>query len=204
MMKSEKRKRMTVLDKEVEYRPLLMIIPRKRQDKEKPLHSDYQYAPWQDEMKEDWIKLHVETGLFDSYEEGEKCLNTFLKEEKTFKEQFVFVCDDQHQLLGSAGLWKGDHFGMDRLRIHYVSVSEKAQHKGIASSMVSRLIRIYDEMPSKYPLYLATQTNSYGAIAMYSHLGFTPYLGQWKSCTKEESEQNWEIATEILREKTKK
>lgn len=192
---------MTVLDKEVEYRPLLMIIPRKRQDREKELHKDYSYCQWEDSMKEQWVSLHVETGLFESKEEGEACLEDFLKEEENFKNQFLFVCDTNHQLVGSAGIWPGNHFGMKRLRVHYVSVSQVAQHKGIASSMVSRLIHMYDEMPSKYPLYLATQTNSYGAIAMYSHLGFTPYLGQWKDCSKEQSEENWEIATEILREK---
>ncbi len=195
---------MTVLDKEVEYRPLLMIICRKRIAHEKELDSAYSYVSWKDSMKEEWIHLHMETGLFESFEEGENCLNEFLKEKETFEKQFVFVCDQQGHLMASAGLWKGDHFGMDRLRIHYVSVSQKAQHKGIASAMVSHLVCLYDEMPSKYPLYLATQTNSYGAIAMYSHLGFTPYLGEWKNCSKEESERNWEIATEILREKTKK
>ena len=204
MMILEKRKTMTVLDKEVEYRPLLMIIPRKRQDQEKDLHKDYQYMPWQDSMKEEWIQLHLETGLFDSFEEGKTCLDTFLEEKEVFIKQFVFVCDVQGHLIASAGLWKGNHFGIERLRIHYVSVNQKAQHKGIASSMVSHLIRLYDEMPSKYPLYLATQTNSYGAIAMYAHLGFTPYLGEWKNCTKEESERNWELATEILREKSQK
>lgn len=33
--------------------------------------------PWQDSMKEEWIQLHLETGLFDSFEEGKAYLDTF-------------------------------------------------------------------------------------------------------------------------------
>lgn len=124
-------------------------------------------------------------------------MNSCKKKNNLFRN--FYLCNDQGELVGSAGLWQGNHFGQNRLRVHYVAVSESAQHQGIASAMVSKLIAMYDQIPSKYPLYLATQTNSYGAIAMYSHLGFTPYLGAWRDCSEAQSKDNWELATEILR-----
>ena len=36
--------------------------------------------------------------------------------------------------------------------------------------MLTKLCMMYDLIPSKYPLYLATQSQSYGAIKLYSRL----------------------------------
>ncbi len=70
-------------------------------------------------------------------------------------------------------------------RVHYVAVGLSAQHKKIAQAMLTKLCMMYDMIPSKYPLYLATQSQSYGAIKLYSRLGFTPYLGAYKGCTEQ-------------------
>ena len=59
----------------------------------------------------------------------------------------------------------------------------------------------YDEMPGKYPLYLVTQSQSYGAIALYARLGFTPYLGATDHEDADHTQEAWEKVTRILREK---
>lgn len=192
---------MTIVDKEVPFRQLIMVMPRKHIDKQKPLCDGYRYTKFKDSMKEDWAQLQCSVGLFDSISDAKNTLNSFLKDRKTFEKRFVFVVDLDNELVGSAGLWTGRYFDGNRLRIHYVAVREDAQHHGIGSSMILRLCKMYDSIPSKYPLYLVTQTNSYGAIALYSRLGFTPYLGAYNGCTREESEKNWELATQLLREK---
>ena len=90
-------------------------------------------------------------------------------------------------------------FEESRLRVHYVAVSLSAQHKKIAQAMLTKLCMMYDKIPGKYPLYLATQSQSYGAIKLYSRLGFTPYLGAYKGCTEQKSKNAWQNVTEILR-----
>jgi GNAT superfamily N-acetyltransferase len=104
-------------------------------------------------------------------------------------------------LCASAGLWPGTHFSAGRLRLHDVAVSLDHQRKGIAKAMIIHLARLYDQMPNKYPLYLATQSQSHDAIVLYSRLGFMPYMGQWSRRTKEESEEDWRQVTDILRQK---
>jgi ribosomal protein S18 acetylase RimI-like enzyme len=111
----------------------------------------------------------------------------------------LFVANENNELVGSAGLWFGNDFEESRLRIHYVAVSLSAQHKKIAQAMLTKLCMMYDTIPSKYPLYLATQSQSYGAIKLYSRLGFTPYLGAYKGCTEQKSKNAWQNVTEILR-----
>ena len=82
-----------------------------------------------------------------------------------------------------------------------MAVSLSAQHKKIAQAMLTKLCMMYDTIPSKYPLYLATQSQSYGAIKLYSRLGFTPYLGAYKGCTEQKSKNAWQNVTEILKSK---
>ena len=116
-----------------------------------------------------------------------------------FSKHFLFVVNENNELVGSAGLWFGNDFEESRLRVHYVAVSLSAQHKKIAQAMLTKLCMMYDMIPSKYPLYLATQSQSYGAIKLYSRLGFTPYLGAYKGCTEQKSKNAWQNVTEILR-----
>ena len=106
-----------------------------------------------------------------------------------------------NELVGSAGLWFGNDFEESRIHIHYVAVSLSAQHKKIALAILTKLCMMYGKIPGKYPLYLATQSQSYGAIKLYSRLGFTLYLGAYKGCAEQKSKNAWQNVTEILRYK---
>ena len=110
--------------------------------------------------------------------------------------------DDDDNLVGSAGLWYGSDFDESRLRVHYVAVSQSAQHQKIAQAMLTRLCIMYDSIPSKYPLYLVTQSQSYGAIKCYSRLGFTPYLGAYHGSSEQKSKQAWQSVMLILADRS--
>lgn len=193
---------MTVLDREVEFKKVLMVIARKTIHKEIPLKEGYSYADYEDSMYEDWCNLHLDTNMFENKEQAHDKLNQMLQEDKDFfKKNFLFVQDSSGKLVASAGLWKGKDFPGDRLRLHYVSVAQSAQHNRIAQAMITKLCMMYDAIPGKYPLYLATQSQSYGAIALYSKLGFTPYLGEYNGCSDKENEEAWQFTTDVMREK---
>ena len=102
-------------------------------------------------------------------------------------------------LAATAGLFPGHDFP-DRLRLHWVATGLNHQHRGLAKSIITALAKEYDRMPEKYPLYLSTQSQSYGAIKLYSRLGFQPYMGEYAGHTKEQSEDDWRIVTGVLRE----
>ena len=141
-------------------------------------------------------------GLFDSLAQAKEKWESMLKEDRAFFVQnFLFVADQQGELVASAGLWPGHDFEEKRLRVHFVAVKETAQHQKIAQSMLTKLCMKYDEMPGKYPLYLVTQSQSYGAIALYARLGFTPYLGATDHEDADHAQEAWEKVTQILREK---
>jgi len=193
---------MTILDKSVPFIRVLMVMPRKTVRKEIPLNTKYQYVKFDDTLKEAWCKLQLEVGLFDYLAQAKEKWESMLKEDRAFFVQnFLFVADQQGELVASAGLWPGHDFEEKRLRVHFVAVKETAQHQKIAQSMLTKLCMKYDEMPGKYPLYLVTQSQSYGAIALYARLGFTPYLGATDHEDADHAQEAWEKVTQILREK---
>lgn len=193
---------MTVLDKSVPFVRVLMVLPKKTIRKEVKLHEDYHYVLYDKSLNEAWCKVQYEAGLFDSISEARQKLASMLEEDADFFAQnFLFVADKTGEIVASAGLWFGHDFDVSRLRIHFVAVKEKAQHKKIAQSMLTKLCMKYDEMPGKYPLYLVTQSQSYGAIALYARLGFTPYLGATDHEDADHAQEAWEKVTQILREK---
>lgn len=195
---------MTILDRNVEFKKVLMVIARNTIKRETQLKEGYKYISFREELLDPWCKLHVKTGLFENMEQAKSKLDEMLQQDKDFfKENFLFVVNEANELVASAGLWIGKDFDGNRLRLHYISVDPNAQHNKIAHSMISHLCIKYDSIPGKYPLYLATQSQSYGAIALYSRMGFTPYLGEYNGCSQEENEAAWEYTTEILREKVK-
>ena len=193
---------MTVLDTSIPYEKVLMVMARKTICKEIELNPEFHYVEFDESLKEAWCKLQTEVCLFENLDEARKKWDSMLTRDRDFfSKHFLFVANEQNELVGSAGLWYGNDFEESRLRVHYVAVGLSAQHKKIGQAMLSKLCMMYDLIPSKYPLYLATQSQSYGAIKLYSRLGFTPFLGAYKGCTEQKSKNAWQNVTEILRSK---
>lgn len=194
---------MTVLDKNVPFIKVLMVISRKTIEKEIELNSKYHYVDFSEDLMVDWCKLQCEVNLFDSMKDAQDKWNQMIQRDKDlFSKHFLFVKDDNDNLVGSAGLWYGSDFDESRLRVHYVAVSQSAQHQKIAQAILTRLCIMYDSIPSKYPLYLVTQSQSYGAIKCYSRLGFTPYLGAYHGSSEQKSKQAWQSVTQILADRS--
>lgn len=194
---------MTVLDKNVPFIKVLMVISRKTIEKEIELNSNYHYVDFSEDLMVDWCKLQCEVNLFDSMKDAQNKWNQMIQRDKDFfSKRFLFVKDDDDNLVGSAGLWYGSDFDESRLRVHYVAVSQSAQHQKIAQAMLTRLCIMYDSIPSKYPLYLVTQSQSYGAIKCYSRLGFTPYLGAYHGSSEQKSKQAWQSVMQILADRS--
>ena len=190
---------MTVLDREIPYIKVLMVMARKTIRKEVNLNSDYCYVPFDASLKDAWCKLQTEVGLFETLQEAQKKWDSMvLRDADFFSKHFLFVVNEKNELVGSAGLWYGNDFDDNRLRVHYVAVSQSAQHQKIGQAMLTKLCMMYDRIPGKYPLYLATQSQSYGAIKLYSRLGFTPYLGAYKGSSEQKSKFAWQKVTKIL------
>lgn len=109
----------------------------------------------------------------------------------------VLVKDDQGKVIGSACLKIGQEYGMDRMKIEVDCSSSDSE---LYTYLVSKMSLLYDEIPSKYPLYIVLDSTQLEQIKILARIGFTPYLGQTKEVSEEENKEIWETITNQLRE----
>ena len=171
---------MTVLDTSVPHVPVLMVLGDHETVADVELPAGYRFAAWEPRFREPWVRLHVLLGQLPSYDEGLAYFErTYESDPAALERQMILVVDEKDELVGTSSLWRGDHFGEPRLRVHWVGVSPDHQRRGLARALMLETIRLYDELvPSgEPPLYLTTQTESWVACGMYLKLGFVPYVG---------------------------
>ena len=171
---------MTVLDTSVPHVPVLMVLDDYEPVADVELPAGYRFAAWEPRFREPWVRLHVLLGQLPSYDEGLAYFErTYESDPAALERQMILVVDEKDELVGTSSLWRGDHFGEPRLRVHWVGVSPDHQGRGLARALMLETIRLYDELvPSgEPPLYLTTQTESWVACGMYLKLGFVPYVG---------------------------
>ena len=171
---------MTVLDTSVPHVPVLMVLDDYEPVADVELPAGYRFAAWEPRFREPWVRLHVLLGQLPSYDEGLAYFErTYESDPAALERQMILVVDEKDELVGTSSLWRGDHFGEPRLRVHWVGVSPDHQRRGLARALMLETIRLYDELvPSdEPPLYLTTQTESWVACGMYLKLGFVPYVG---------------------------
>lgn len=199
---------MTTLDKSVPYYPVLMVLDKEVEIPEVSLAQGYYFQRFDSGYTEDWVRLHVLLGQLESFEKGmEYFEETFASHPEELRKQMILIVDEQGRLAGTSSVWRGDHFGDERLRVHWVGVHPDHQKKGLARSLMLETISLYQEMEHTAPLYLTTQTNSYVAIHLYKQLGFVPYMGEMPvnfkanaKTFKEDNEKAWQIIDQKLEE----
>lgn len=102
-------------------------------------------------------------------------------------------------LIATAYWQEADDFGMNRPAIVFEGQSD-ALRADLFTALMTRMALAYDEIPSKYPLYIRLFESDLELIAQASRMGFVPYFGEWKKKTALESEEDWKRITEALRQ----
>ena len=57
---------------------------------------------------------------------------TYEADPAALERQMILVVDEKGELAGTSSLWRGDHFGEPRLRVHWVGVDPAHQRRGLA------------------------------------------------------------------------
>ena len=171
---------MTVLDTSVAHIPVLMVLGDHEPVADIALPTGYRFAAWGPRFREPWVRLHVLLGQLPTFDEGLAYFErTYEADPAALARQMIVVVDEKDQLVGTSSLWRGNHFGEPRLRVHWVGVDPAHQRRGLARALMLRTVALYDELvpTGAPPLYLTTQTESWPACGLYLKLGFVPYTG---------------------------
>ena len=112
------------------------------------------------------------------------------KDEKFFLDHLYLLRESDGRLASACGLWYGNDFKEERLRLHYVLTNPQSQKKGAAHYVVSQAVLAYFHMYDS-PLYLSTQAQSWPAIRLYCSIGFRPYIGDCLKFDRDTAERRW-------------
>ncbi len=171
-----------MLDKTLPYYPMIMVREPDA-DCDYPCYSlpeGYAFRTYTDGMAEEWARLQMSVEHFTNIEDARQYFaKEFSTNEKKalMKEQCFFISNHMDELIATATLWYGSHFGRKLWRIHWVAVHPSCQGKGLAKALLTKLLDTYYSKGYTDMLYLTTQTWSYKAIKLYLAYGFQPYVG---------------------------
>ncbi len=169
-----------MLDKSLPYTPLLMTKTDTEAYPSYALPEGYRFVFYTVGDEKKWAELECSLGQFDSVEAGLKCFSKEFLEGYAIRpeDRMLFVVDSQGECVATAALWTGDFLGTEHQRVHWVAVSDKCAGKGIAKALLSRVMKLYNDLGYKDFLFLRTGTWNYPAIRIYKSFGFIPYYGE--------------------------
>ena len=168
-----------------------MIFAKKTIQKEIPLPEGYEYVPFSNQYQDKISALYKELNININLDEK------IQSQREIFKNHCLLVTL-KNELVGFLCLLKDES---QCLYLACTAVKEGHQHKGIGKAMISKCCMNFDRIKGKYPLYAKVNAQAYNEIKLLSKMEFTPFLGQTSTKSEEESVQDWERITKILKEK---
>ena len=198
-----------MLDKNV---PLCFLIMYKTDTAEYPryeLPEGYTFSMYKQGDEEDWAKLEVSVGQFDTVEKGvDSFRHEFMENQNLPLEQrILFVRDPAGKAVATGALWNGEYLGKEEQRLHWIATDESCKGKGIAKAIVTRLLDLYNALGFKDFIYLITESWCYSAVNIYQKFGFKAYVGKNPvtefDMTDEEFEKQNELGLRLVSEKIK-
>jgi GNAT superfamily N-acetyltransferase len=123
-----------------------------------------------------WLKIHLRADPFNSFNE-ESFYKGFGRDEQLWRENQFYVCDENHQPVGTATAWsvqKDDYPGPQGL-VHWVALHPEFQGRGLSKPLMSAVCtRLKDRNFER--AFLSTSSGRLPAVALYLAFGFVPYL----------------------------
>ena len=166
---------------EMEYNKFrdIKVLMEKNNPSEYPkfdLPEGFSLVKYKDGYEKDWAKIQTDLEQFESIDEALKCFkDTFLDVTDDVYKKCFFIQNKDGKNIATASIWNGNHFGKTLQRIHWVAVSKEYQGLGLAKSLVSAALDVFNELGFKDYVYLTSQVSSYKALNIYSKFGFVPY-----------------------------
>ena len=169
-----------MLDKSIPFLDIIMHRKAGTPFVDCPLPEGYSFALFQAGDEVDWAKIEASTLEFDEETEAlvyfQKDRLPYLKE---LERRCLFAVAPDGEKVATATAW-WNYTGTRRDNwLHWVSAKPQHQNKGIGKAIVSRALRLIEEIEGEGDVYLHTQTWSHKAVGIYEKAGFfiTPEKG---------------------------
>lgn len=134
-----------------------------------------------------WAEIETSAGEFKTPEDGVKGFRKYYPTDDGLDSRMFFLTDNGAPF-ATATAWFDDE-DPELGRLHWVSVDEPHQGRGLSKAIVSLAMQRMRELGFK-AAYLTTQTNSWVAIKVYAKFGFKPLIREEKEL------EGWKIVSE--------
>ena len=135
-----------------------------------------------------WAAIETSAGEFPDVEAGLKGFRRYYPTDELLDERMLFLTDGGIPF-ATATAWFGDGELCREGRLHWVSVDEAHQRRGLSYPLVSLALRRMRELGHQ-SAYLTTQTASWPAIKVYRRFGFVPQIRE------AQEREGWRIVSE--------
>lgn len=134
-----------------------------------------------------WAEIETSAGEFSAVGDGLKGFRKYYPTDDQLDGRMFFLTDDGVPFATSTA-WFGDDNPAEG-RLHWVSVDEAHQGRGLSKPLVSLAMHRMRELGHR-DAYLTTQTASWVAIKVYHRFGFRPVVREEKEI------EGWRIVSE--------
>lgn len=196
-----------MLDKSL---PLCYVLMTKEDTEKYPKYSlptGYSFKFYEKGDEKSWSEIEMSVGQFSTMEEGLRCFNAEFVDGHILRpeDRVFFVIDPNGKAVATGALWNGEWKGEIKERIHWIAVDESCKGKGIAKTIVTKALDLYNELGFKGFIYLVTESWCYSAVNIYERFGFKLYEGDLPSqcfgITNEEFVKQNELGIKLIRDK---
>ena len=140
------------------------------------LPDGYHYEFYKNGDEDDWIKIHISSGEFTSYEKGLQYFHDFYDSfiNELSKRCFFIVDDNTNEKVGTAtvSLLQNEEYGYTAA-IDWLAIKKEYQGKKLSRPLISKFISLSNELGHD-KIILHTQTTTWLAAKLYLDAGFEP------------------------------
>jgi GNAT superfamily N-acetyltransferase len=140
------------------------------------LPEPYTLRRYQPGDEKAWLQIHIQADPFNTFTE-ESFFKGFGRDERLWRENQFYVCDENNKPVGSATAWsvqKDEHPTPQGL-VHWVAVYPDYQGKGLSKPLMTAVCQRLRDRQFECA-YLSTSSGRLPAVALYLAFGFVPYL----------------------------
>ena len=167
---------MKPIEKTLKYYELLMTYDDTSNQEDYYLPSNFHFEFYKNGDEYEWVKIHILSGEFTSFEMGLKYFHDFFD---SFKDELsrrcIFIVSETGEKIGTATIsllsQKEDEYDAS---VDWVAIKKEYQGMGLSKPLISRFITLANELGHN-KLMLHTQTHTWLAAKLYLDFGFEPY-----------------------------
>lgn len=168
---------MNSINKMLEYHELLMSYDDTSNFERYDLPEGFYFEFYKNDFEVlDWVNIHIKTGEFTDYEYAINVFHEFYDNfTNELNKRCIFIVNDKNEKVGTGtiSLLKEEEFGYNAV-VDWVAIDKNYQGKHLARPLISRLLKLANELGHK-KILLHTQTHTWLAAKLYLDAGFEPF-----------------------------